>query len=46
MNLLIMNKKSIDQIKPVSKIIDKYCKGISDKDIYFMKEICYGIIFL
>ena len=32
-------KKSIDQIKPVSKIIDKYCKGISDKDIYFMKEI-------
>ena len=32
-------KKSIDQIKPVSKIIDKYCKGILDKDIYFMKEI-------
>ena len=32
-------KKSIDQIKPVSKIIGKYCRGILEKDIYFMKEV-------
>ncbi len=32
-------KNAIDEIKPLDKLINKYCKGIKNEDINFVKEI-------
>ncbi len=32
-------KNVIDEIKPLDKLINKYCKGIKNEDINFVKEI-------